>query len=290
MHSDNEKMIDPESFIVTVSLGKSRTITFSNGKSEEHLDLKDGSVYVMSRFSQDYWRHGISPIDTQTSSASNEEDSTDKETEDGATESTPAHEEDTRYSFTFRHTSPFFNNSTIIIGDSNTKYIKFGKDLGTLGKWTPGKRVQASKIEDIPAPHNIGPYQNIVISTGINNLTDEKRRSYSSLITVLKRKCDSIQSNYPKSKLYVNLLLPTKSKLINSRVSEFNNLILDMTFSRQNVFVIDNSMLAAEDGCLPQKYGRFIGSDRPSTNDVVHLGRNGIRVFCMNLKRLFNAR
>ncbi len=267
--------------------GKSREITFSDGSMEKKLDLNDGSVYVMSRFSQDHWRHGIAPLDTQAHVANDQSDSTNKNGKsDGSTiDSTPDGEEEIRYSFTFRHIAPFFNNSTIIVGDSNTKYIKFGTDIGTLGKWTPGKRVKAAKIDDIPAPEDIGPYQNIVISTGINDLTDEKRRSFNSLIAALKRKCDKIHSSYPKSRLYINLLLPTKSRLINNRVSEFNNLILDMSFSRPNMFVIDNSLLASEDGCLLQKFGRYIGNDRPNTNDIVHLGRNGIRIFCMNIKR-----
>ncbi len=221
--------------------------------------MKDGSVYVMSRFSQDYWQHGIDPV----------VESTD----------TPV-----RYSFTFRHVAPFYKNSTIIIGDSNTQHLKFGNHMGTFGRWTPGKRVKASKIDDIPPPHEIGPYRNIVIHTGINNITDDNRRSNRALITSLKDKCDNIQRVYPRAKLSISLLLPTKSTYLNSRVNEFNNLILDMTYNRKNVFIIDNSKIGCNSGCMPAKYGRHFGNGLANANDIVHLGKDGIRIFCMNIK------
>ena len=91
-HRDNEVFIDPESDIITVSIGATRTISFSDNSSTTSKDLKltDCSAYIMSRHSQDFWTHGI---DT--------DDSVDA----------------VRYSFTFRHISPHFSNSTVIIGD-----------------------------------------------------------------------------------------------------------------------------------------------------------------------------
>ena len=276
MHRDNEICIDPDSVIVTVSLGKERTIKFANASGTEHTqDLKDCSVYVMSRFSQDFWEHGIEPTDTPSHSEDSENTGN---TEDTASE--------IRYSFTFRHIAPHFKNSLAVIGDSNIQHIKFGKKLGTLGAWAPGKRIKASKIENIPPPHEIGPYKNIIIHTGINNISDDnQRRSNNALISQLRKKCDDILSCYPNSKVHISLLFPTKSNYVNSRVNELNNLILDMTYNRKNMFILDNSYLANERGLLPEKYGRFLNYGSPNRNDIVHLGREGIRLFCKNIKK-----
>ena len=287
MHSDNEASIDPESVIVTVSLGQERTLKFTHisSSAENDLILKDGSLYVMSKLSQEVWKHGIMPLTTPpgTPTDGNEEavdHSTDSDTE------RPTNQNEVRYSFTFRHVAPFFKNSTVIIGDSNTKYIKFGKDAGTLGKWLPGKRMWAAKISDIPSPTEIGPYKNIVIHTGINDIRDDfNRPSNRALIGQLKNKCDDIQKFYPNAKLHLSLLLPTKSHHVNVRVEELNSMLIDFVFNRKNMFVIDNSILGSQNGCMPSKYGRFLRNGTPLVNDVVHLGREGLRVFCVNIKR-----
>ena len=140
--------------------------------------------------------------------------------------------------------------------------------MGTLGAWAPGKRLKASKIENIPPPHEIGPYKNIIIHTGINNISDDNhRRSNNALISVLKKKCDDILSCYPNSKVHISLLFPTKSKYVNNRVNELNNLILDMTYNRKNLLILDNSYLADERGLLPTKYGRYLNYGTPNRND-----------------------
>ena len=62
LHQDNESSIDPHSDIYCVSFGATRVLKISNtiGPLVEHeLPLEPGSVYCMSRASQDTWRHGI---------------------------------------------------------------------------------------------------------------------------------------------------------------------------------------------------------------------------------------
>ncbi|KAL5271684.1 hypothetical protein ACHWQZ_G000024 [Mnemiopsis leidyi] len=291
MHSDNEASIDPESDIITVSIGQERTLKFIHTASsaESSLTLKNGSVYVMSRLSQEIWKHGIDPLeglneDTEDLNNVDQDQLTDHDIERPA--DSLMNRDEVRYSFTFRHVAPFFKNSTVIVGDSNTKYIKFGKDAGTLGKWLPGKRMWAAKIGDIPSPKDIGPYRNIVIHSGINDIRDDfNRASNRALIGQLKRKCDDIQKFYPNAKLHLSLLLPTKSPHVNVRVRELNSLFIDFVFNRNNMFVIDNSVLGTQNGCMPSKYGRFLRNGTPLANDVVHLGREGLRLFCMNIKR-----
>ena len=50
------------------------------------------------------------------------------------------------------------------------------------------------------------------------------------------------------------------------------------------MFIIDNSILGSVNGCLPSKYGRFSRDGTPLVNDVVHLGREGLKIFCMDIK------
>ena len=58
-----------------------------------------------------------------------------------------------RYSITFRSVGKNFKNSTIIIGDSNTKHLKFStgkhREKGTFGYNMPGERVETFHISQI---------------------------------------------------------------------------------------------------------------------------------------------
>ena len=258
-HRDNEPVIDPTSDIVTVSLGAKRVVKFTsnNNMTEKELEVDDCSVYTMSRYSQDFWQHGIDEDESQ----------------------------ETRYSFTFRHIAPHFANSTVLIGDSNTRYAQFGRERGKFGEWLPGKRIEALHIEDIPNPEEVGPYRNYVIHTGINNIKDHRRKSNKTLVKELEQKCLDIQKVYPRSKVYISLLLPTKINSLNRTVSEFNNYILDMTYSHRNLYVYEHSIFFNDSGCLKDKFGRF-KDGRPNPLDAIHLGSNGIRLFCYELKRM----
>ena len=224
--------------------------------NNKELQLDDSSVLITSRFAQDFWLHCID--------------------EDHSIS-------DVRYSFTFRHIAPHFANSTIIIGDSNTKNLKFVSGAGKFGKWMPGKVMSAIHIEDIPNPEEIGPFRNIVIHTGINNIKLRNRRSSQTLVNELEAKCTDILDLYPNTKLYISQLLPTKIHSLNYVVREFNNLVLDMACNHQRLRVIEQSTFSSHDGCLNDEFGRF-SDRRPNPTDVLHLGRNGIRKFSQKIK------
>ena len=64
LHSDTEDCIEDDSYIVTVSLGATRTLMFqevSTGHDIVSTDLQHGDVSIMSRRSQDYFKHEIVP-------------------------------------------------------------------------------------------------------------------------------------------------------------------------------------------------------------------------------------
>ncbi len=261
-HRDDEPLFNPESEIMTVSIGANRTMGFVDNSDEnsQELVLEDKSVLVSSRKAQDFWKHTILKTDEECA---------------------------VRYSFTFRHIAPHFLNSTIIIGDSNTKLLQFGENKGRFGKWMPGKRVEALHVENIPDPIDIGPYRNIVIHTGINNIKDRNRQSNRYLGNIVESSCKNIIDVYPKCKIYLSLLLPTKLESLNYRVREFNNILHDVAHSYKNVNVIDHPLAALCDsyGCLKDEFGRYDRvAQAPLTRDTLHLGKNGLRVFARTIK------
>ena len=256
-HRDDEPVIDPESTILTVSLGAQRSMTFENNdqSQKEELMLEDRSILISSRFAQDFWKHSIPQDDCESE----------------------------RISLTFRNIAPYFINSTIILGDSNTSRINFGSGSGTLGSWVPGKRLKVGHIEAIPDATDIGPYRNIVIHTGVNSINTQKfRRSDSYLLHVLESKCKEIVDVYPRAKVHISMLLPSRSRELNYHINEFNRGILDFTRQIKNVSVIDNSVFG---DMLSNEYGRWdVNQGRPYTADILHLGRKGIRTLAMNFK------
>ncbi len=257
LHRDDEPVIDPESQILTVSMGVKRTMTFTDNlesKKKEQV-LEDGSLLVTSRFAQDFWKHAILEDDSQVQ----------------------------RISFTFRNIAPHFINSTIVLGDSNTSRLNFGTGQGTLGAWLPGKRVHVGHIEAIPEATDIGPFRNIVIHTGINSINNARyRKSNTYLMHVLESKCLNILNIYPRTKIHLSMLLPTRSKSLNYQVKEFNNMILDMSYKHRNMYVIDNAIFG---NTLSDEHGRWnINEQRPFTADALHLGKKGIRILATNIK------
>ena len=261
-HRDDEPVFDPNSEILTVSMGSNRVIKFTDntGANTEHLTLEDKSVFVMSRSSQSFWLHEIEKDDN------------------------PCQE---RISFTFRNISPHFLNSTVIIGDSNTQYLQFGEGKGCFGKWLPGKRIPAMHIEDIPDAHMIGPYRNIVIHAEINNVKSRNCRSSQELGKILETKCKNIMEAYPNSKIHLSLALPTKLESLNFRVKELNCVLQDLAYSYKNVSVIQHpfAQLCNSNGSLRDDCGRFDKeSGTPLARDALHLGKKGLRLFASSIK------
>ena len=255
-HSDDEWSIGPKSFIFTLSIGGGRPMEFQMKKHDgttELLHLNDNSLLIFSRVSQAIWRHGI-PIDDLCTGE--------------------------RYSITMRANMPYFMNSTALIGDSNTKDIKFGDKIGHLGKWVPGERIKASTIENIPPPHEIGPYRNIIIHTGINNINRNHPRPVISLEEQLEAKCIAIHEMFPKTRIYISPLLPTRKYHLNVKVSQFNESLVSIAKRHHNIYLMDNSIfLDSQTYLLKHIYASDKGPD-----DIVHLGARGIRLFASSIK------
>ena len=253
-HSDNERSLHPNSDIFTLSFGADRPMEYTRVDKKGNkrtILLQHNSLLVSSRKSQAYWKHAI-PVSNATGP---------------------------RYSLTLRANSPFSINSTVIFGDSNTKYLKFGEGEGTFGRWMPGERVKTQRIRDIPAVKDIAPYQNIVIHTGVNDVNQRDRDSAEDLVYQLQQKCREIHDVYPSTKIFISPLLPTKSPELNRKIWQVNEGIVRLRRQHHNLIVIDNSMFADNADCLRAEYGSYM-----NPQDSIHLGKTGLKAFAESLK------
>ena len=253
-HKDDELWINPTSAIHTLSLGAERTMRFTSGDEGEQKDVKlpDNSLLTFTRKSQEHWKHAIIP------------------------EEEIIHP---RFSITIRDVKPYYMNSTVIIGDSNTADLKFGPNKGSLGIWLPGERIKAGKVKDIPGPESLYPYRNMIIHTGLNNINNDQHAPIDSFVSTIDSKCKAIAQSYPKMRIYLSLLLPTKDRDLNCKVNKMNSLLSALVESRPYIKgKITHMNLVNHDGMLDEKFGR------PNRTDNIHLGSLGIREFVKSLK------
>jgi alkylated DNA repair dioxygenase AlkB len=267
-HADDEPFIGPESDIFTLSLGARREMQFTNVRGDreaETLPLPDNSVVCFSRYSQADWRHSILQDAEVTGH---------------------------RFSLTFRNLAPYNIHATAIYGDSNTEGLSFGNSPRSFGKWMPGKRVKASRIRHIPTPDKIGPYRNVVLSVGINDINDMNSKPMSELMKLYESKCKDILSVYPKVRIHVSLILPTKDLYLNTLANEFNGLLITMASKYDNISVIKHHCLVDGFGYLDETLGRYELNGRPCydttrghpSDDVVHLGPLGYERYMCNIR------
>ena len=217
MHSENDSLINPESDIFTLSLGSPRTITFRDkfsGIESTHV-ADPGSFHVMSRNSQNFFTHCI------------REDSLNN---------------GTNYSLVFKCVSNNFKNSTCIIGDSNTKGIKFGVGKGTVGERYPGKQVYSPVIENMDTVV-CASYHNVVLSLGINDIRQPNIKDYSNIKQIysqFKSKVSCIQKLNPGARIFVVPVLPTGSEALNVKVVDYNRLMMrDLPQAFYNVSIVE---------------------------------------------------
>ncbi|KAL5267748.1 hypothetical protein ACHWQZ_G004706 [Mnemiopsis leidyi] len=261
-HADREMTIHPESSIFTISLGQSCDVTFTERESgtESSHPCPDRSLYIMSRRSQEVFDHEI---------------------EKG---SMPA---GIRYSLTFRCISWTHKNSTCLIGDSNTRFLRFGSNKrGTFGEQMPGQKFWAPKLRDIDPVSCMG-YSNVVLLCGINDIKESQIQCESDVAdcyTLLKQKIKQIKSLSACTTVFVCQLLPTKDLTLNRKVNDFNRLIhFDLFPSCKDVEYVEgfrqfvcNRVLAAELSMHLDRLGRF---------NMLHLNRAGARVLASLIKQ-----
>ena len=277
-HSDNEPEIRPKSLIFGVTLGATRAIRFRDkfGKEgEKVLAPEDGSLYAMSMESQHYWSHRLDADE-------------DEEENSGST---------IRYSITFRSVGQECKNSLIILGDSNTKHLKFGSgkknEQGTFGFLLPGERVETFHLRQIDPIKCLG-YRNIMVHCAINDVrdrspgrlqTDPHPTDVQAHVDILLLKLMTIKKYCPYASIIVSPILPTKSANLNKRCMRFNNILSDFVYNNKlgsgmkllnfEDFVSyrgDMCVLRSDMGCWDTK------TDTYHVKDKLHLGKRGVRL------------
>ncbi len=258
-HSDDELSISPTSNIYTISVGESRTVKFKEIFTgiESELNPSSGSLYTMTRDSQAVYRHRI--------------------------EKDPDFKDKVRYSVTFRSVHWTNLNSTIIMGDSNSRPIEFGDGRGKVGKATPGRRAEAVHIEDI-SPEECVSYKNVVLLAGTNNLKNNDIESQSDVIKLAelyKDKIVSIRRLNKNCNIHITPVIPTKSNKVNVKIQHFNNLVAhELTQYFPKLFVVSGTRdFADPNGLLSDRYAK--SNDRSG----LHLNKFGIAHLVRSIKQ-----
>ena len=162
--------------------------------------------------------------------------------------------------------------SLLVVGDSNTKYIKFPN--------ISCHRVPTYLIEDINPSMCIG-HAKVWLHVGINNLKSIRCSGLNDVhkaFELFMHKIEQIGRLSPYTTVIVSPILPTGVSVLNDRARTFNRLL----FSTRRWFLTVNfSSFADRYGMLDRNY-RCYNNPR----DKIHLGSQGIRV----LERLITQR
>ena len=139
-------------------------------------------------------------------------------------------------------------NSTLLLGDSNTKYVYLEGDSAnpsgtgtksTLGANLPGKKIPTYHIRQIDPLKCLG-YQNILLHVGINDfnprskgreVTDPAVDDVRAIFNNFADKVDKIQAYCPYSKLIISPILLPKYRCIIDVLSNSTSFCLIMFIS-----------------------------------------------------------
>jgi len=257
-HQDNESTIRAGSTIFTVSLGRRANLSFRDclDKAEKHLEVRSRSMYAMTQASQSFWTHRIDPDPSAAGDS-------------------------VRYSITMRSISKHNKNSTVVLGDSNTRFLDSGsKHRCGFDTTMPGCRIPTYHIREIDPTKAIG-YQNVVVHVGINSLneyskgrieTDFAANDVDSHVNHLIEKLEEIRCLCPRARIIVSPILPTKLAELNERAMNFNRQLMKYVISKGDITLLNFESFCGPTGLLGKQFSSFLRPRNP-----LHLGSEGIR-------------
>ena len=162
--------------------------------------------------------------------------------------------------------------SLLVVGDSNTKYIKFPN--------ISCHRVPRYLIEDINPSMCIG-HVKVWLHVGINNLKSIRCSGLNDVhkaFELFMHKIEQIGRLSPNTTVIVSPILPTGVSVLNDRARAFNRLL----FSTRRWFLTLNFSSFADRYSMLDRNYRCYNNPR----DKIHLGSQGIRL----LERLITQR
>ena len=252
-----ESSIKPESSIFSLVIGSQFELVFKDTVTglETTEKVNNGSCLEMSQQSQFYWTHKMKCLAPESE----------------------------KCLFTINFFSTGRNqNSTIVVGDSNTYNIKFHgeRSYSNLGKEISGKRYTCYLIDEVDTMKCLG-YRNIIFHIGINNLKDRRHSSngvgghvdINAVFDSWLMKVVKLRSLCPYSQIIVSPILPTQIKVLNSRAIAFNRFLFTCInkFWRELDF---NSFLSPNE-LLDDNFARRTNVNT-GVKDRIHLGRLGV--------------
>ena len=234
-HSDNEHSINPNSDIVTVNLGETRKLEFRSKVGpviHESLELHNGTVYTMSRESQNFWEHSI-PIDESVTGTRVSLTFRRLDTPSPPRNRIPPIHESTRPK---EDSTPIPPERVLFLTDSLHKELPstmFPKHLPCVKE----KLFELSRLGDYE--HMFPNTSYVIISAGINDLSRYDHRAYS-----LKRLIGNMLSyfcqKYPDTTFILHSLLLTRFEWLNHEVSEINRAFLTLSVQIRNLWLFDS--------------------------------------------------
>ena len=241
-HSDDEKSIEPNSDIITVSLGSTRTLIFQNIvgplTDQQHIELNHGSS--VTQLSQSSWQHSIPPSLDRSCGP--------------------------RISLTFRrlrnidkHTIPPIvppdaksSTNTNLLRPKRLLILSDSIHTSFPTHWFDPKAIVCIKkrlpnlcLGDISLYENEFPYTDYVfISCGVNDLSRYGRNSYE-LSKYFIELMNVYSTKYQKTQFIFNSVLLTNFAWLNQEISQLNDSIFRITCRKDsNVWFFDSHHIA----------------------------------------------
>ena len=265
LHQDNEATIDPDSNIYCVSFGAKRVLKVSNtiGPLVEHeVPLEHGSVYYMSRTSQDNWRHGIDrdanvtiPRVSLTFRKLNDPNQPTERVVVPPVAPPSSHHAPASHSRTSR---------VLFVHDSMHSTCP-EKIFEQVHGHTCVKRVNYQLADVFGFEPEFKYAKTVLISCGINDLARYGKTARSLADVVCNRLAKCCRDNHGTNFIFNSITLTKNNDWLNKEIEQFNDFMYDLSVSIPNLTFFDSHALI-------RNYSKYDGGPVWSRSD-----RNGIK-------------
>ena len=306
-HSDDEESIVEDSNIVTISLGSSRHISFVSKSAGENISadylLQHGDVMVMSRKSQNHFKHSIpvedgvmGPRTSVTFRLLHQKPYANKSTPPAP--STQGVEKTSNIPPSYFHHTAFqtagskpmnseMGKHTVLISSSMFRNINTGKLSSDGHKFTkffyPGAdssrmRQKLSSDPDFSKLEK-STVNNVVLLTGSNNVDGVYKghpgASLSRAKTDITAMVNFVRKSFPLAVVRVLNILPRATKGRNDVINALNKSTEEMCNNVTKLQYLDTQQNCMFSHCDGTRRNEFFKGNRGRFDDV-HLNNNGV--------------
>lgn len=236
-HSDDESCIHPDSTIYCLSLGESRTIKFrSKNRTEFRSCLPlHGSIYGMSRHSQDHWEHSV-PRPSKPVRCGPRVSLTLRYLTDPPVPRVPC----TSSPCTGRPAPEALDSTPVppapkrVLFITDSIHAKF--NVNSFGENIVCHRKLCFKLRDVTQFEKLfSSYDIVFVSAGVNDLMKDGH-SALSLISGLGHRFEYYSQKYCDTVFIYNSILHTSDISLNREIDSFNSFIFNFTLRTDSNF------------------------------------------------------